>query len=139
MITEQEYLKSLTKLQEREKLSLLASENGKKFLEEYKKALETAKKDNKQIFLLFYMVGCDGCNVIKYLLDNNDSIKNILSNYIVLYYNATQTRSSLVQKYNIYSYPACLIINDSEKVIKQKLGIKVFDDPSVDFLAWLNS
>jgi thioredoxin-related protein len=129
MITEQEYLKSLTKLQEREKLSLLASENGKKFLEEYKKALETAKKDNKQIFLLFYMVGCDGCNVIKYLLDNNDSIKNILSNYIVLYYNATQTRSSLVQKYNI----------DSEKVIKQKLGIKVFDDPSVDFLAWLNS
>jgi len=139
MISEDQYIKSLTKLQEKEKLSLLASENGHKFLEQYKNALDTAKKDNKNIFLLFYMMGCDGCNIVKYLADNNDSVKNALSNYIILYYNVTQTKTPLVQKYNIYSYPTCLIINSTEKIIKQKIGIKVGDDPSVDFLAWLNS
>lgn len=138
MISEEDYQKSLAKLETREKLSLLASENGKKFLEEYNNSLAIAKKENKNIFLFFHMNGCDGCNVVKYILDNNDNIKQVLSNYIVLHYNVTETKTNLVQKYNVYSYPACYLVNAEEKVIKQKMGIKVLDGPEKDLSAWLS-
>ena len=56
MISEEDYLKSLAKLETREKLSLLASENGKLFLNQYNSALEQSKKYNKNILLLLFML-----------------------------------------------------------------------------------
>lgn len=137
MITKEEYLKSLSKLEEREKFSILANENGKDFELQYKKTLELIQQNNKQILLLFYMSGCDGCNIIKYLLDNDTSIKEIIYNkYELLMCNITNTKTNLIQKYNIYSYPTCFIIDANEKIVKKKIGIKVINKPENDLLDW---
>lgn len=138
MITLEEYEKSLAKLEEREKLSIVAGENGKAFASQYKETIENAKKNNKHIFLFFHMRGCDGCNIVKYLLDNNDQIKEALSKYEVLSCDVSTIKTPLVQKYNVYSYPAYFIVNaNDEKVIKQKIGIKVLNGPENDILMWL--
>jgi hypothetical protein len=51
----------------------------------------------------------------------------------------SDTQTSLIQKYNIYSYPTCMIIDSSEKIIKQKIGCKVEGGPDKNFLNWLKS
>lgn len=139
MVNEEDYLQSLAKLQNKENLSIVATENGIKFLKDYELALEQSKTNNKKILLCFHMKGCDGCNVVNYILNNNNIIKNILDNYIVLFYSINDTKTKLIQQYNVYSYPACYIINSNEKVLKQKIGIKVLNGPENDILNWLNS
>lgn len=137
MITEEEYLKSLSKLEEREKLSVISTENGKIFTSQYLHSIEKSRQNNTNIFILFYMKGCDACNIIKYIIDNDNNIKEALSKYEILFCDTSNTKTNLVQKYNIYSYPTCLIIDSNEKVIKQKIGIKVMNGPQNDFLVWL--
>jgi thioredoxin-related protein len=137
MIDENTYLKSLKKLEDKEKLKDLAIQNGYNFLEHYNKALQISKTENKHIFLLFYIPGCDGCNVIKYLIDNDKQIQNYLNKYIILDCDISKTLMRLNHTYNIYSYPTCLIINHQEKILKQKIGITVKDNPASDFINWL--
>jgi thiol:disulfide interchange protein len=139
MIKEETYLTSLTKLRDRETLHDNAVEKGKKFLEIYKNSLEESKILNKHIFLLFYVTGCDGCNVVRYLMENNQEIKNILANYIVLQCDVSETVTKLTDKYNLYSYPSYFILDGEEKVIKKKIGIKVKNGPEKDFLDWLKN
>lgn len=137
MITKEDYEKSLAKLEDKEKLSILATENGAAFMTQYREALDKAKHDNGHIFILFYMKGCDGCNVVKYLITNNEDIKVSLSKYQILICDLSTTKTSLVQKYNVYSYPYCIIIDSNEKILKQKTGIKVLKGPENDILDWL--
>ncbi len=139
MIKKETYLTSLTKLRDRETLHDNAVSNGKKFLQLYKNSLEESKILNKHIFLLFYVTGCDGCNVVRYLMENNQDIKNILANYIVLEYDVSETITKLTDKYNLYSYPSYFILDSEEKVINKKIGISVKNGPENDFLKWLNT
>ena len=137
MISEEVYLESLEKLKQKEKLNLEAITNGQQFEEAYLETLKKAKNENKKIFLLFYMEGCDGCNVVKYLIDNSKTIKNYLNKYLLLYCDISKTKTGLAQKYNLYSFPAYFIINSNEKIIKKRFGITVMKDPERDFLSWL--
>jgi thioredoxin-related protein len=137
MITKEEYDISLNKLIEKERLNLLSIENGKKFLDTYKENLEKAKQENKRIFLLFYMKDCDGCKVVKYLIENDKLVQNYLTKYIVLTCEMSDKRISLSQKYNLYSFPAYFIIDANEKIIKQKIGINVNGDVSRNLISWL--
>ena len=139
MITESIYLESLARLEAKEKVKKEARENGIKFLEQYKAALETAKQEHKKIFLLFYMQGCDGCNVIKYIIENNQQVKNYLNKYIVLMCDISNTNTNLAQKYNLYSYPAYFIIDSNEKILKQKLGVGMDGGPEKNLVHWLNT
>ena len=139
MIDEKTYLESLARIEEKEKLREIAIENGVKFLETYKELLNSAKKEQKHIFLLFHMSGCDGCNVIKYNLENNKQLQNYLNKYIVLTCNVSEIKTDLTQKYNVYSYPACFIIDSNEKILKQKIGITVKNGPEKDLINWLLS
>lgn len=139
MIDQEKYLKSLAKLEEKEKAKQQAVENGKKFLEEYKKSLETSKKEHKKIFLLFYMEGCDGCNVIKYIIDNNKQVQNYLDKYIVVTCNISKTYTNLAQKYNLYSYPAYFIIDGNEKKLKEKIGVTIQGGAERNLINWLNA
>jgi thiol:disulfide interchange protein len=139
MIKEESYLTSLTKLRDRETLHDNAVSNGNKFLDIYKKSLQDAKELNKNIFLLFYVTGCDGCNVVRYLIENNPDIKNILSEYVYLECDVSETITKLTDQYNLYSYPAYFIIDHQEKILKQKVGIKVKNGPDKNFLKWLES
>lgn len=137
MIDQETYLTSLNKLQKKEKAKKEAYENGIKFLDEYKKTLEIATKENKKIFLLFHIQGCDGCNVIKYIIDNNQQVKNYLNKYIVLTCDVSTTQTSLIEKYNLYSYPAYFIINGQEKIFKKNIGITIDGGPERNIINWL--
>lgn len=139
MIDKEIYLKSLAKLEEKERVKKQARENGIKFLEQYKQTLEIAKKENKKIFLLFYMEGCDGCNVIKYIIDNDKQVKNYLNKYILLTCNISNTITNLAQKYNLYSYPAYFIIDGNEKILKQKTGANIDGGAERNLINWLNA
>lgn len=137
MITEEIYLESLEKLREREKSKEDAKENGKKFVALYIDALNKSNAENKHIFLFFYVKGCDGCNVVRYMIQNNQEVKEALKNYIVLQCDVSQTITNLTNQYNLHSYPSYFIINSQEKILKQKVGITVKNGPHKDFLSWL--
>lgn len=139
MIDNETYLKSLAKLEEKEKLHQLAVENGKLFEKEYTDTLKKAKDENKHIFLLFTLSGCDGCNVLKYTIENNKKVKDYLEKYIVLNCDISITKTQLIQKYNLYSYPAYFIIDSNEKVIKKQIGCLVLGGPEHHFINWLIS
>lgn len=139
MIDNETYLKSLAKLEEKENLHILATENGKIFEKEYRDILQKAKDENKHIFLLFTLSGCDGCNVLKYTIENNKKVKDYLEKYIVLNCDISITKTQLIQKYNLYSYPAYFIIDSNEKILKKKVGCPVSGGPERNFLNWLIS
>lgn len=139
MIDNETYLKSLAKLEEKENLHILATENGKIFEKEYGDILQKAKDENKHIFLLFTLSGCDGCNVLKYTIENNKEVKDHLEKYIVLNCDISITKTQLIQKYNLYSYPAYFIIDSNEKILKKKVGCTVSGGPERNFLNWLTS
>jgi thiol:disulfide interchange protein len=108
-------------------------------LAQYQETLALAKNNKQHIFLLFYMTGCDGCNIIRYLIDTNTQVQNYLKKYIVLTCDVSNTKTNLVQKYNLYSYPAYFIIDSNEKIIKQKIGLSVDGGPERNFISWLQS
>jgi len=139
MITKEEYDNSVSRLQEKERLNKLYAENGKNFLIQYQDTLQLSKNNKQHIFLLFYMPGCDGCNIIKYLIDNDNQVQNYLKKYMVLMCDVSNTKTNLVQKYNLYSYPAYFIIDSNEKIIKQKIGCSVLGGPERNFINWLIS
>lgn len=139
MIDHDTYLKSLAKLEEKEKANKIAFENGQVFSKEYKDTLQKAKDENKHIFLLFTLSGCDGCNVLKYVIQNDKRIQNYLEKYLFLNCDVSTTRTNLAEKYNLYSYPAYFIIDSNEKIIKKKVGCPVDGGPERHFLNWLIS
>lgn len=139
MVTKEEYDNSFSKLQEKDRLNKLYAENGRNFLAQYQETLTLAKNNKQHIFLLFYMTGCDGCNIIRYLIDTNTQVQNYLKKYIVLTCDVSNTKTNLVQKYNLYSYPAYFIIDSNEKIIKQKIGLSVDGGPERNLINWLQS
>lgn len=137
MIEHEIYLKSLAKLEEKEKANKIAFENGQVFAKEYKDILQKAKDENKHIFLLFTLSGCDGCNVLKYVIENDKKIQNYLAKYLFLNCDVSTTKTNLAEKYNLYSYPAYFIIDSNEKILKKKVGCPVSGGPERNFLNWL--
>lgn len=139
VVDHETYLKSLARLEEKEKSNKIAFENGKAFMALYKETIQKAKDENKQIFLLFALSGCDGCNVIKYVINNDKQVKNYLDKYLILNCDVSTTRTNLAEKYNLYSYPAYFIIDGNEKIFKQKIGCSVLGGAEKNFINWLIS
>jgi thiol:disulfide interchange protein len=137
MVDNNTYLESLERLKAKENIKKQSIENGEKFLAQYKETLEKSKKENKKIFLLFYLEKCDGCNVVKYLIDNNRMVRDCLDKYLVLTCNISKTRTGLVEKYNVYSYPSYFIIDSSQKILKKNTGISVEGGPEINIINWL--
>jgi len=116
------YQSALSDLEKKQKDKELAFMNGKQVEIDYFHTLETSKSSNKNIFLLFYMDGCPGCTVIKYLINYNSEIQEILKDYEVLLINMSKTVTQLSNKYNIYTYPSYFIIDGSENILKKNTG-----------------
>lgn len=137
MIDNNTYLESLKRLKEKENIKKQSIENGKNFLVKYKETLQKSKTENKKIFLLFYLDKCDGCNVVKYIIDNNKEVQNYLNKYLILTYNASITRTELIEKYNVYTYPTYFIIDSNGKILKKNIGIAVEGGPARNIINWL--
>lgn len=136
----QDYNKALNELINRQAEKDKAITNASQTQQQYEFVLSEAKKNNRNIFLLFYLDGCSGCTVIKHLVLYHEEINKILDeNYEVLLINMTTNKTHLANKYNLYSFPSCFIIDQSEKIIKKNIGCPVVGGVENNFLRWLQN
>ena len=98
--------------------------------QDYTKALEIANKEDKVLFIDFYTTWCAPCKKLDKLVFQNDSIKQILKNDIVLLrYNAeNDTIFHLSKKHHVSSYPTGLTLNKNGYVLNRRYGF-----PGADF------
>jgi thioredoxin-related protein len=139
MIDQETYAKSLAKLEEKEKANKIAFENGQAFMKLYGETIQKAKNEKRQIFLLFTLSGCDGCNVLKYTIENDKQVQNYMNKYLFLNCDISNTRTNLTEKYNLYSYPACFIIDSNENIVKQRIGCPITGGASRNLIHWMIS
>ncbi len=92
--------------------------------QDYDKALKTAKKENKLLFIDFYTVWCKPCKEMDKLVFQNKSIQKKLSeNFIFLKYNAeNDSVYNLSKKHHVNSYPTAIILNSQGYVLNRKYG-----------------
>jgi thioredoxin-related protein len=134
------YDNAIKELLEREIKIKASRELGKKYYEEYTKTLNIAKNENKNVLMLFYLSGCNGCTVIKHLLSYSKKVISLINQkqYIVLTFDMSEAESVLAKKYNIYAYPAYLLVDNQGKTIKHGQGCLVENGPENFFINWLN-
>jgi thioredoxin-related protein len=130
------YQSALSDLEKKQKDKELAFVNGKQTEIDYFHIIENAKLNNKNIFLLFYLENCSGCTVIKYLINYNSEIQEILKDYEVLLINMSKTITSLSNKYNIYTYPSYFIIDASENILKKNTGCLTKNGADNNLINW---
>jgi len=95
----------------------------------YDQALAQAKATNKKVVLFFSMEGCVWCEKMKQEVLVDSSVKNMLGQYVFV----ELKDSPIAQKYNVQSYPTCVMIDSQEKVVSQLFGYKSANE----FLNWL--
>lgn len=133
------YLESIKILEEKYNNTILSISNGKKIDKNYTDSLQSITNTNKKILLFFHMDGCPGCIIIDYLMKYNEEIKSIInSKYHLIIINGQKTKTSLIEKYNIYSYPCLIQINSEEKIIKKNIGCDVIGGADINLIKWLN-
>lgn len=116
-----------------------ALENGKIVDSKYNDLMVEARSENKYLFIFFYLEGCSGCTVLRYLIQNNPQIIENLQKHKVLMVNMTETITSMSNKLNIYSYPSYFILDPDGNVIKKNTGCDVNNGAENNFLDWLNN
>lgn len=104
--------------------------------QDYNKALKTAKKENKLLFVDFYTNWCAPCKKLDKLVFQNDSIQEILTkDFVLLKYNAeNDTIYHLSKKYHVMSYPTAITLNSEGYVVNRKYGF-----PGDDFNTLTNN
>ena len=138
-ISVEQYNASLQELTVSNNRRQKALENGKVIDSKYNDLMVEARSENKYLFVFFYLDGCSGCTVLKYLIQNNPQIIQSLQRYKVLMVNMTETITSMSNKLNIYSYPSYFILDPDGNVIKKDAGCDVNNGAENNFLNWLNN
>lgn len=89
--------------------------------QDYKKAQQAAKAENKLIYVDFYTDWCGPCKKLDKLVFQNDSIKEILAKDIVLLkYNAeNDSIFHLSKKHHVFSYPMAVLLNKEGYLIER--------------------
>ena len=104
--------------------------------QDYKSAVELAKKENKNILLMLSQYGCPAC---KYMLGTtlkNDEVKAALSNYIFVdvdIYEGTWNK-----KYRAFGTPTIYFLDKNENKIGRNLIGAQDPDTFVKFIAQNN-
>lgn len=133
-----DYMESIRILEEKNNKMILSIDNGRKIDNQYSTYLNN-KNTDKKILLFFHMDGCPGCIIIDYLIKYNPEIKSIInSKYDLIMINGQKTKTKLIQKYNVYSYPYMVVIDSEENIIKKNTGCNVIGGADINLIAWLN-
>ena len=132
-----EYTEAFNSLREQQLKRREAVSNGQKVKEEYLSKIDSMKQSDKKMFLLFTMQGCGACTVLKYTIQYNDEIQNILSNFEYLAIDTASTQTDLTNKFNVYSYPYYMLIDKDENIIGKNMGCDAINGPENTFLAWI--
>lgn len=109
--------------------------------ESYNKALFNIKQNGKKLFILFHLDGCYGCTVMNYIVQYNEAIvQELENNYEVLIAEMSGVQSHLVDKYNLYSFPTYIVIDNNEHILKQNYGCYIQGaGVEYNFLQWLKN
>lgn len=106
--------------------------------QEYSQKINNMKETGKKMFLLFTMAGCPSCSIIKYITKYSDNFLMAVSNMEFLSIDINDTKTDIIEKYQIYSYPQYLIIDKDEKIIAKKSGCDAFN-PEQDLVRWIKT
>ncbi len=100
---------------------------------DFDKATEQAKKENKKLLIDIGASYCTLCKAIDKYVFNDEKIKVILNEFVLLKVDATDTNSepyiSLKQKYEIIGVPTILIINPTTQQLYKKWQGELYDLP----------
>ena len=85
----------------------------------YKKALETAKKEGKPLFVMLYADWCPHCNQMKKeVFSDTDVMAFLKENYVCVWKNIEKEEGLLLKnKYNTKSLPTFLFLDDNETLL----------------------
>ena len=97
----------------------------------YEDAMQVAKEQNKNVYVLFGGEHCPWCHKQKDVL-LKDSVTKSLSDYVVCYVDTSEERE-ISTKYRIRTIPVSIIVDSEDGVIKKNVGY--MDEPK--FLKWL--
>jgi len=100
----------------------------------YTETIEFAKRNNKQVLLIFGAEWCQWCKKMKSETLNNSSVQSKMSAY-VYYYVDTDKEKDIAKKYKVSGIPYYAIINPTnESIVRQGNGFK----SSTEFVAWMD-
>lgn len=82
----------------------------------YKTGLETAKKDNKSLFVMLYADWCPHCNLMKKEVFSDPTVMDFLKkNYVCVWLNIEKEEGKAIQKkFNTKSLPTFLFLDPNE-------------------------
>lgn len=97
----------------------------------YEDAIEVAKSQNKNVYVLFGGDHCPWCHKQKEIL-LKDSVIESLSDHITCYVDTSEERK-VALKYRIRSIPVNMVIDSDENILKKNVG---YMDES-KFINWI--
>jgi thiol-disulfide isomerase/thioredoxin len=110
--------------------------------QDFDKARELAKKENKLLLIDFYTTWCRPCKKLDKLIFQNDSIsREIGKEFILLRYDAEDdTVFNLSKKHHVSSYPTGIVLDGNGYVLNKKYGFSGEDvkELSEEYLKFTN-
>ena len=98
------------------------NENSLNICDNYTKAMDNAKLENKSIILVFDQKSCSWCEVFKKnTLENKDVIERLNSNYITTIIDINKN-PEVASKYSVYGTPTIVILNSEGDEIYRNEG-----------------
>ena len=100
--------------------------------QDYKRALELAAEQDKLLFIDFYTVWCGPCKQLDKYVFQNDSLRRLLGQQVVLLkYDAERDTTFLLSKnYLVSRYPTWLLLTPEGRVLTRKAGFAGSDAAS---------
>ena len=101
---------------------------------DYESAIELAKKENKDIVIVFGAEWCPWCGELHDRTLTRLSIKKKLKQFVYLELDTDKCPKYILQKYRVRSLPFYIIIDIKGKVLKKGVGFR----EESRFLEWLD-
>lgn len=110
--------------------------------EDYKAAMEAAKKENKLLLIDFYTTWCGPCKVLSKEFFNNDEYAAQLGeHFVLLKYDAERDSTfHITKKHHVTSYPTAVILNNEGYALAKKTGYQMSEGTVDidDYMSFLN-
>jgi thiol:disulfide interchange protein len=83
----------------------------------FKEAIEKSKESKMNVLAFFVSDSCGFCQKLKKETLSDDSVKELMKNYIVVYIDADKDRGS-IKKFKVTGLPTYIVLNQDEKQLQ---------------------